>query len=872
MQQVHEQQFVVERYYIPIFEVIPSAPAYVLDSDVKYTSGVTTSFHRSRVLNGNTTVQVHARPVNTSIRSYRLVSEEHPPWSHQFSNDVNLDDVRSAVGSRSLAGWVVRVTTSVHNYFMGETRRSFIETRIIRAQLKFEFSGAKTVVFKPGMPFEGHVYVMYDDNQALSPEKLSGANLIIRPVVTTSNGQLKTLPEVIVPAKGEYLINSKGSNKKKYGADFKHWMERQAEDAEFGQFRRTGVYHFRVYANAIKMTATYKDEEGDKATAEMRAVAFYSPNEMYIHVGTSTEKGRLGENAVIHLRSNFEFQVYSYVVVSKGLVIHGSTETHPHPTKLVTFSIPVSSEMAPTFKLVAMVVSPVGELVADSVTIPVQSFNLESPSAIRRGETLGVRLMAVNNLKEEVMALIVLEASDDYLFVETDDDGEVEHYRPNLVGERQHMVAVPLSYREVYLPIAPQVEQGTITIKIRTISQIRRQVFDIDLDILPEGATVTRYNSLLLDLKNRAHVLRFLDIPVEESPIIPYSKFRRYVFGSPRASVTLCGDVFGPVFPSTPISTDSLLSRSLHGTKANLYNLASTLWSLHYLRLTNQLKSRVLYRGLNTMNVQMAELMRLYNYDGSFIAQKASDPSVWVTTWVIRVLGQSQFQDWENHYFVDRGLLGNSDQWILTNQKRDGTFEDDDYPFPLEIQSVRNATRKIALTAHVLIGLHQCSEGLEGSLKVLTATAKSRAVNYLERSMSRLTDPYEVAIVTYALTLTNSPAKESAFNAMHKIRREGEGMIPNVWGHVNIIGQGAGQAVLQLKVQYGIDWEELNDVPKRRYFDLSIDENYSHFGNKSHVTIEACIRWLATDEAKTSGPTTLEVETPSGSSNPMPTS
>jgi hypothetical protein len=31
--------------------------------------------------------------------------------------------------------------------------------------------------------------------------------------------------------------------------------------------------------------------------------------------------------------------------------------------------------MAPTFKLVAMIVSPVGELVADSVTIPVQSFN-----------------------------------------------------------------------------------------------------------------------------------------------------------------------------------------------------------------------------------------------------------------------------------------------------------------------------------------------------------------------------------------------------------------------------------------------------------------------------------------------------------------
>jgi hypothetical protein len=80
MQQVHEHQVLVERYYIPFFEVIPFAPAYVLESDEKYTSSVTISFHRARVLNGNTTVQVHARPVNTSIRAYRLVSEEHPPW------------------------------------------------------------------------------------------------------------------------------------------------------------------------------------------------------------------------------------------------------------------------------------------------------------------------------------------------------------------------------------------------------------------------------------------------------------------------------------------------------------------------------------------------------------------------------------------------------------------------------------------------------------------------------------------------------------------------------------------------------------------------------------------------------------------------
>ena len=85
---------------------------------------------------------------------------------------------------------------------MGETRDGYIETRIIRAQLKFEFAGAGTAVFKPGMPFEGNDYVMYDDDQALTPEKfVAGATITLQPVVTSSNGQLKTLPEIVVPAK-----------------------------------------------------------------------------------------------------------------------------------------------------------------------------------------------------------------------------------------------------------------------------------------------------------------------------------------------------------------------------------------------------------------------------------------------------------------------------------------------------------------------------------------------------------------------------------------------------------------------------------------------------------------------------------------------
>lgn len=55
------------------------------------------------------------------------------------------------------------------------------------------------------------------------------------------------------------------------------------------------------------------------------------------------------------------------------------------------------------------------------------------------------------------------------------------------------------------------------------------------------GAIVNKHTSVFLDLKNRALVLTYLDIVVEETPIIPYSINRRYVFGSTSASVEVFG-------------------------------------------------------------------------------------------------------------------------------------------------------------------------------------------------------------------------------------------------------------------------------------------------------------------------------------------
>ena len=85
------------------------------------------------------------------------------------------------------------------------------------------------------------IYVMYDDNEPLPPEKLATARLVLRPSATLSNGQTRTLPDIVVPKQGDYLSQSN------YVQDeLISWMERQAEDSEYRAFRTSGVYHFRV--------------------------------------------------------------------------------------------------------------------------------------------------------------------------------------------------------------------------------------------------------------------------------------------------------------------------------------------------------------------------------------------------------------------------------------------------------------------------------------------------------------------------------------------------------------------------------------------------------------------------------------------------
>ena len=71
------------------------------------------------------------------------------------------------------------------------------------------------------------------------------------------------------------------------------------------------------------------------------------------------------------------------------------------------------------------------------------------------------------------------------------------------------------------------------------------QTQTVEIEIIAEASLVHRHTSVMLDVKTRANEIDFFNIYVDESPIVPYEIYRRYVSGSPQGSVTISGDTIG---------------------------------------------------------------------------------------------------------------------------------------------------------------------------------------------------------------------------------------------------------------------------------------------------------------------------------------
>ena len=61
---------------------------------------------------------------------------------------------------------------------------------------------------------------------------------------------------------------------------------------------------------------------------------------------------------------------------------------------------------------------------------------------------------------------------------------------------------------------------------------------------------------------------------------------------------------------------------------------------------------------------------------------------------------------------------------------------------------------------------------------------------------------------------------------------------------MNVVSKGAGQAVLGLDVEFGIDYDPLREFPPVDAFALTVNESYSKWRNASLIDVTACTKYV----------------------------
>ena len=155
-----------------------------------------------------------------------------------------------------------------------------------------------------------------------------------------------------------------------------------------------------------------------------------------------------------------------------------------------------------------------------------------------------------------------------------------------------------------------------------------------------------------------------------------------------------------------------------------------------------------------------------------------NESSVWLTSWILMTLRDAVYPEWEEKgLFIDPSLRSDIAAFLLTVQQINGSWNElttamDRNKFGTHYTNVSGTLQQLnlSLTAQAVIAL-QLNLDIRGIPARFLTGAINRGKMWLERYFRSINDAFEMAIVTYALHLTNSAEQDAAFDLLQKFRR-----------------------------------------------------------------------------------------------------
>ena len=158
-------------------------------------------------------------------------------------------------------------------------------------------------------------------------------------------------------------------------------MDLFAKEMSFKEYRETGVHRIKFdvpkETETLKLVGYYSDTEtNQRIITDTTAYAAYAPKDQHIFVHSSTRNVNIGEYVVFHTKSNFPLEYFDWIIVSKNLILNSGRELGSDIfSHTITFSLVVSSEMAPGFHIIVYTKSTDDYLISDAAFYPINAIN-----------------------------------------------------------------------------------------------------------------------------------------------------------------------------------------------------------------------------------------------------------------------------------------------------------------------------------------------------------------------------------------------------------------------------------------------------------------------------------------------------------------
>ncbi|XP_046569098.1 CD109 antigen-like [Haliotis rubra] len=228
------------------------------------------------------------------------------------------------------------------------------------------------------------------------------------------------------------------------------------------------------------------------------------------------------------------------------------------------------------------------------------------------------------------------------------------------------------------------------------------------------------------------------------------------VTGSEKVRVKVTGDLIGASLDNM----ENLLALPTGCGEQNMMTFAPDGYIADYLYTTKQMTPALESRIMTYLELGYQRELTYQRHDGSFSPFGDRDEAghMWLTAFVARSFHQARA-----YIFVGNQTLARSLNWMAGRQNLDGSFNEPGLVFDRQMQ-----TSKASLTSMVLLAFLENQDiGGYGTNEYTLGNATVNATNYLESVAPSITDPFTLAIVSYALSEAGSSVADVTFNKLN---------------------------------------------------------------------------------------------------------